>query len=139
MKIAGFGAGFEADFDFVDSHGRIDTSEMLRYLNASLSSIHFNEETKGCRLNIFIDELNISFVTGSVFKRDATLIRDLVASCAKMNLFFQRIRYQYIFTLQFGVKLLTLLSQVCERSVKRSKIMGFLSIGIREPNIQINH
>lgn len=88
LKIGGLGAELEAEAEFIDKHGNIDVSEFVRYCNEVASTFDFNFEKPGARINIFFDEVNISFVTGDDFKRNAILIRDLVAACGTMNLRF---------------------------------------------------
>lgn len=88
VKIGAFGQGLEAEAEFVDKHGNLDVSEFARYCDACLRKLYFDETRADARINIFFDEVNITFVSGATFKRDAILIRDLIAACGKMNSFF---------------------------------------------------
>lgn len=88
IKIGGLGSELEVEADFVDVHGNIDVSEFVRYCNSIVCSLDFNSELVEPRINIFFDELNISFVTGAEFKKNAVLIRDLVSACGIMNTMF---------------------------------------------------
>ena len=92
-------AGMELEAEFVDQEGNVDISEMVRYCNGVVSNLHFDSELKDSRINIFFDEINISFVSGSDFKRNAILIRDLVSACGIMNtIFAERNLPIYIYT-----------------------------------------
>ncbi|PTX56474.1 hypothetical protein C8N43_1133 [Litoreibacter ponti] len=85
IKISGFGQGFEAEAEFIDRHGNIDVSEFVRYCNGIVTNLDFNAELSDPRINIFFDELNISFVSGLDFRQNAVLIRDLVSACGTLN------------------------------------------------------
>ena len=88
VKLAGLGNSLEVEADFTDSHGNIDVSEFVRFCNGVVAGLDFDAEREGARLNIFFDELNISFVSGQDFKKNAVLIRDLVAACGISNSLF---------------------------------------------------
>lgn len=85
IKLQAFNQGIEAEAEFIDKHGNIDVSEFVRYCNEVIASLDFNSLLKNPRINIFFDELNISFVSGVEFRRNAVLIRDLVAACGVIN------------------------------------------------------
>jgi energy-coupling factor transporter ATP-binding protein EcfA2 len=88
MKIGGLGSELEVEAEFIDTHGNIDVSEFVRYCNSIVSRLDFNSEKIDPRINIFFDELNISFVSGADFKKNAVLIRDLVSACGILNTLF---------------------------------------------------
>jgi hypothetical protein len=88
LKVGGFGSELEIEAEFVDVHGNIDVSEFVRYCNAVVTRLDFNAEKNDPRFNIFFDELNISFVSGEEFKKNAILIRDLVSACGILNSLF---------------------------------------------------
>jgi energy-coupling factor transporter ATP-binding protein EcfA2 len=88
LKLWGPGVGLEAELEFFDKHGNVDVSELVRYCNHVASRFCFNQQKTKSRINIFFDEVNINFVSGRAFKRNAVLVRDLVAACAKMNALF---------------------------------------------------
>ncbi|UWQ08870.1 P-loop ATPase, Sll1717 family [Aliiroseovarius crassostreae] len=88
VKLSGFGQSLEMEASFIDSHGNIDISEFVRYCNGVVKNLHFNEEQVSPRINIFFDEVNISFVSNKKFKSDAILIRDLVAASGVLNTLF---------------------------------------------------
>jgi energy-coupling factor transporter ATP-binding protein EcfA2 len=88
VKVSLLGQEIEAEASFVDIHGNIDVSEFVRYCNGVVSKLDFNSQISDARINIFFDELNVSYVNGKQFKSDAVLIRDLIAACGKLNQVF---------------------------------------------------
>lgn len=88
MKIASAGNELEIEADFIDSHGNVDVSEFVRFCNGVVRNLDFNSLLHNPRINIFFDELNLSFVSGSDFKKNAVLIRDLISACGIMNTLF---------------------------------------------------
>lgn len=99
IKLFGAGAGLEAEVEFFDKHGNVDVSELVRYCNSVARTFDFNALKNKARINIFFDEVNISFVSGKNFRRNAILVRDLVAACAKLNSIFAEDRIPiYVYT-----------------------------------------
>jgi energy-coupling factor transporter ATP-binding protein EcfA2 len=99
VKVASLGNELEVEAEFIDSHGNIDVSELVRYCNSVVSQLDFNAERRDPRLNIFFDELNISFVSGADFRKNAVVIRDLVSACGIMNTLFAEYNVPiYIYT-----------------------------------------
>jgi hypothetical protein len=88
IKIGALGQALEAEAEFIDNHGNIDPSEFARYCNSAITELCFNSQIEDARINIFFDEINISFVSGSDFKKNSILIRDLIAACGKLNSIF---------------------------------------------------
>ncbi len=88
IKVGAFGQGLEAEAEFVDSHGNLDVSEFVRYCNSVISGLNFSSEFPDVRFNIFFDEVNINFVTGAEFRKNAILVRDLITACGVMNSLF---------------------------------------------------
>lgn len=88
IKVNAFVGTIEAEVEFIDRHGNLDVAEFVRFCNAVTYDLDFSSELHNPRINIFFDELNINFVSGKEFKRNAVLIRDLVAACGSMNLKF---------------------------------------------------
>lgn len=88
IKIDALGHGLEAEAEFIDRHGNVDVSEFVRYCDGVATNLDFNSLLNSPRINIFFDEVNINYVTGGDFRRNAILIRDLVSACGTMNLKF---------------------------------------------------
>jgi hypothetical protein len=74
LKLWGPGVGLEAELEFFDKHGNVDVSELVRYCNHVASRFYFNQHKTKSRINIFFDEVNINFVSGRAFKRNAVLV-----------------------------------------------------------------
>lgn len=99
IKVGMLGQSLEAEAEFIDKHGNLDVSEFARYCRHALTGLHFNSQKKSPRINIFFDEVNINFVTGASFKRNASIIRDLVSACGVLNSFFSEHQIPiYIYT-----------------------------------------
>lgn len=85
VKTGGFGTELEFEANFIDKNGNVDVSEFARYCNQTISRISFNPDYPSARINLFFDEVNLTFVSGENFRRNAVLVRDLVSACGSMN------------------------------------------------------
>lgn len=72
--------GFEFDWD-ENGRAKVNFNDMVRRADSAFQDI----QPGNIRLNIFFDELEISYATNKQYQRDCRLIRDLIVSIEKIN------------------------------------------------------
>lgn len=80
------------EFDW-DEHGRanVNFNELVRRADYEFEHL----EVGTGRLNVFFDELEISYQTAKQYQRDSRLVRDLIVSVEKLNAVAKRKSYNF--------------------------------------------